>query len=338
MLWDEELALTSRMDLFDRIFGAWEKTGLATGFRESVEMAATRRAADRLNRMDQRHVKLEAAAGYPSLHRRYEQAIGIPLNLNAPRAFTEKIQWSKIYDRNPLYPIIADKAGGKDWIAERLGEDLTVPTLFQIMDPRDLPQNIAEQELILKVTHASRRNIVVSSGIKQSRGDILRRLGRYLYRDYGVLYYEWQYSEIERSIIAEPLLSNKDGTTPQDLQLLMFDGKLSVIRFATPVFSAKTGQSVSESTVVLKPDWTEITVSRLGDVAGKVPPRPVQFDRIVEVAQRLSEGFPQVRVDFFVVDDDFYVGELTFSTSGGLKRFDPMGFDYELGSQWRLPR
>lgn len=49
---------------------------------------------------------------------------------------------------------------------------------------------------------------------------------------------------------------------------------------------------------------------------GRVP-RPSCYERMLEVASILSKGFPQVRVDLYVVNDNVYFGEMTFTSASG---------------------
>ena len=44
-----------------------------------------------------------------------------PLNLKEPRTFNEKLQWLKLYDRNPLYTELVDKYLVKSYITKRGG-------------------------------------------------------------------------------------------------------------------------------------------------------------------------------------------------------------------------
>jgi len=55
-----------------------------------------------------------------------------------------------------------------------------------------------------------------------------------------------------------------------------------------------------------------------------------------ELAGKLSEGIPQVRVDFYEVNGHIYFGELTFSHWGGIVPFDPEEWDYKMGDMIKL--
>ena len=46
--------------------------------------------------------------------------------------------------------------------------------------------------------------------------------------------------------------------------------------------------------------------------------RPEQIDKMLEYASILSKGFPFVRVDFYVMNDRIYFGEMTFTPCGCL--------------------
>ncbi len=48
------------------------------------------------------------------------------------------------------------------------------------------------------------------------------------------------------------------------------------------------------------------------------PERPAQLDEMLDIARRLSAGFPYCRVDCYLVDNRVYVGELTFYPNRGV--------------------
>lgn len=59
---------------------------------------------------------------YPNeLMRYYRFKLSRGLDLTAPKRFTEKIQWRKIYDRDPAYTVLVDKCAAKKWAAKKIG-------------------------------------------------------------------------------------------------------------------------------------------------------------------------------------------------------------------------
>ena len=52
---------------------------------------------------------------------------------------------------------------------------------------------------------------------------------------------------------------------------------------------------------------------------------------MLNIAARLSEPFPFVRIDLFVVENKIYFSEFTFVPTGGLIQYEDDKIDYELG-------
>ena len=66
--------------------------------------------------------------------------------------------------------------------------------------------------------------------------------------------------------------------------------------------------------------------------------KPINFDRMKVLAAKLSSGFPHLRVDFYEVNDNLYVGELTFFQGGGMMPFIPNKWDDIFGEWVNLPK
>ena len=58
---------------------------------------------------------------------------------------------------------------------------------------------------------------------------------------------------------------------------------------------------------------------------------------MVSLAERLSDGFPFLRVDFYSVNNRIYFGEFTFSPNGGMGKFTDNRIDPEWGDLIKLP-
>ena len=65
--------------------------------------------------------------------------------------------------------------------------------------------------------------------------------------------------------------------------------------------------------------------------------KPITFEEMKGLAEKLSQGIPHVRVDFYEVDGKAFFGELTFSHWSGFVPFDPVEWDYTFGSWIKLP-
>ena len=61
---------------------------------------------------------------------------------------------------------------------------------------------------------------------------------------------------------------------------------------------------------------------------------PKHFEEMKKIAEKLSEGFDQVRVDLYVIEDKIYFGEMTFTNGSGFEVIVPDNYDFELGKLW----
>ena len=59
---------------------------------------------------------------------------------------------------------------------------------------------------------------------------------------------------------------------------------------------------------------------------------------MIDYATRLSEGFPQVRVDYYEIDDKLVFGELTFSSNGSIQSNYKDEYIVSLGKEIQLPQ
>ena len=66
-------------------------------------------------------------------------------------------------------------------------------------------------------------------------------------------------------------------------------------------------------------------------------PKPKNIEKMFEIASKLSEGLPFVRVDLYNIDGQIYFGEMTFYPASGLDRNLLKETDIKFGSLIKLP-
>ena len=90
------------------------------------------------------------------------------------------------------------------------------------------------------------------------------------------------------------------------------------------------GQSVRLG--VYNREFEKLNVSRNDERPQDIPlPKPLYFDIMISIAERLSKDFPHVRVDLYNIAGNIYFGELTFYDGSGYMTFTPDSFDAEMG-------
>jgi hypothetical protein len=73
------------------------------------------------------------------------------------------------------------------------------------------------------------------------------------------------------------------------------------------------------------------------DMAPVLPEKPQNFELMKKLAAVLSEGTPQLRVDFYEVDGKVYFGEMTFFHCSGMAPFHPAEWNETFGDWVELP-
>ena len=252
-------------------------------------------------------------------------------DLKNPKTYNEKLQWLKLYDRNPIYTTMADKYEAKKYVANIIGEEYIVPTLgvwdkFDDIDFDSLPN-----QFVLKCTHDSGGLVICKDkntfDIDAAKNIIEKSLNtNYFYHSR-----EWPYKNIKPRIIAEEYIANNDGTLP-DYKFFSFDGDTKALYIATD------RQSNEET----KFDFYDCEFNHLDFVnshpnSKKENKKPEHFDEMIKLANILSKGYPHIRVDFYEVNGKVYFGELTFYHMSGFQPFKPDKWDYTFGDWLKLP-
>jgi hypothetical protein len=273
----------------------------------------------------------EKCTGYAREKRHFLQEHGYPLNLLTPHSFSEKVTWKKIYDRNPLLRVTADKYTVRDYVKKVLGADaaahILIPLLHATDDPATIPFETLPQDYIIKSSHGSGWNIIVRGG-QVDRDHARAACHTWLVEPYGGTKFEWAYEGLKPRIVIETLLQQPDGRVPEDYKFFMIHGVCRMILVDQDRFE-------DHVKVLYDRDWNMLQVMR-GEKAGRPQARPRNLERMLDLAAKLSQDFDFVRVDLYDMGDKVYFGELTHYPASGREKFTPRSFDFELGAFWQL--
>lgn len=253
--------------------------------------------------------------------------MGYKLNLKVPKTFNEKLQWLKLYDRNPLYTKLVDKVLVKNWVAEKIGAEYIIPTLAIWECAEDIDISQLPDQFVLKCNHDSGSIIICRD---KSTFDIKKakeKLSKALKQNYYWNSREWVYKDIRPLIFAEPYIIDYEKNDLPDYKFFSFDGKVKVLFIAT--------ERASKTTEVrfdfFDMDFNHLNVENGHPNANIIPKKPKCFDMMIRSSEILSRGIPHVRCDFYEANGKMYFGELTFYHWSGFVPFQPYSFDEYLG-------
>lgn len=266
------------------------------------------------------------------IQKMYKEHLGRKVDLKTPKLFTEKIQWLKLNDRRDLYTQCADKYLVRNYVESKIGSKYLIPLLSVTESYQDINlENLPSIPFIIKTTHDSGGTFLVLDKNKIHFKSIQTEIKERLNTNFYLLNREWEYKNIKPRIIVEELLKDSSGNKQlNDYKIYCFHGK--------PMFI----QTIFDRGVETKEDWYDTNWNLL-DVYYFSPikkhvKKPKVLEELLNVAEKLSQDFPYVRVDLYVVNGQVYFGELTFRPYGGFMRFRPESFDLELGKYLDLKR
>lgn len=262
----------------------------------------------------------------------YYMVTGRKVKYRNPKRYTDKIQLYKLYYHDPLMTKCADKYGVREFIKERNCEELLVKLYGVYVSVDEINFDSLPSQFVIKTTNGSGTNIIckdksqldiektkatINDWMKQKKSPKANR--------------EWAYYNIENKIIVEEYIEN-DENGLIDYKFFCFDGKPSHLLVISDRF-------IEETMDIYDINWNRLNVMQ-NDCSKRHEyelPKPKNFEKMVEYARILSEGFPHARIDLYNIDGKIYFGEITFYSYSGYYNFTPDEFDFELGKKFNLP-
>lgn len=263
----------------------------------------------------------------------YRIATGRKLNLKSPSRFTEKLQWYKLYYRDPLITQCSDKYAVREYVKSKGCENILVPLYGVYERAGEIDFNILPDKFVMKTTNGSHTVLLCDDKACLDIKSTISTLNKWLNDWKGKVGREWGYYNIQPKIICEKYLDKDKNNDIIDYKFFCFNGEPHYLYVITERFldgGAKLG--------VFDLEFNQLPYKRV-DIPklSKKIEKPANFDEMIKIAKRLSEDFPHVRVDLYNIDGEIYFGELTFYNGSGYKGYEPDEFDYLVGRKFVLP-
>lgn len=264
--------------------------------------------------------------------KRYLENTGETPDFENPKTFNEKILWLQMNDHNPIYTTLSDKYLVKDWVAERIGEEHIVKTLGVWDKVEDIPFHELPDECVLKCNHDCGSIYIKKPGIPFDEKLIKSKFSNALKHNYYEVGRVWGYKNIVPKVFCEEYIASMDGEFPRDYKIFCFNGEP---KFA--FVASDRGKNTKFDFFDL--DWNKLPVKQHYPNSNYDIPKPKQWDKMLEIARKLSAGIPHVRVDLYINSDDVILfGEMTFCHFSGKEPFEPKEYNEIFGEYFDLPK
>ena len=251
---------------------------------------------------------------------------GYSLNLKNPCTYNEKLQWIKLNDRNSLMPICCDKYTVRDYVKKQGCEEILNCLLWHGFNPQEIPFDTLPAKFVIKATHGSTLNIICKDKSKLNKKAVVKECTKWLKTTFLPCYGEWFYGIEQPRIIIEKYIESADDEPLKDYKVFCFGGQPRLIRIDIDRFS-------DHKQIFYDCNWNRIEGVGMGFPASEREiQRPDCLDDLKRYAALLSAPFRHARVDFYIVGNRIFFGEITFTNGAGFDRFTPYSFDLTLGT------
>lgn len=263
----------------------------------------------------------------------YRIHTGQHLDLKNPQLYTEKLQWYKLFYRDPIMTECVDKYKAKGYVSNKLGTDeILIPTIGRWLNAEDIEFSSLPRRCILKTTNGSGTNLFYDKREKIDLDEIRSQLNSWLIQVNKSAGREWAYDNVKPSIICEPIIEAVDqaGKGLDDYKFFCFNGKVEMKWVDYDRFTA-------HKRVLFDREGNRLNVScTYPNPVGFAYPQKA-FEVLQPIAEKLALGFPHARIDLYYTGGKAYFGEITFYSGSGYELFSSKQYDLELGRKFILP-
>lgn len=255
---------------------------------------------------------------------RYFKEFGRFLDLKNPKDLNEKIHWLSLYTDTTEWTLCADKYAVRNFVEERGLSNILVGLYGKWDHVSEIDWDALPQRFVLKTTNGSGTVLLVKD---KSSLDIEKTkpiLEKWMKKKIGEQTTEFHYQNIVPRIIAEEYIEQSDedsmlSTSLIDYKIWCFNGRAYYIWTCTNRVLGCTYVSMFDREWNYHPEMS--VFNEHYREAKQLVPKPEKLEEMLEVAEKLSEGFPEVRVDLYYANNKIYFGELTFTSLGGTMDF-----------------
>ena len=262
-----------------------------------------------------------------------------------PRTLNEKVTWMAVYTDTSKWTEYTDKYEVRKHIA-KLGLKDLLTECYGVWDhAEDIDFDKLPEKFVLKCTHDCGSTIIIRDKGKMNKREVVDFLNKHIAVRYGYASCEPHYTLIKPRVMAESLIEMDNSETfssetTVDHKIRCIDGKAQydMVCYDRKLDSGSGGSKTVYDLYDIH-TWTPMRQNLADpDVEYKEVPRPENLEKMIEIAEQIGQGFPQVRVDLYNVKGKIYFGEMTFTAFSGMNNHFTMEFQRMIGERIRLPK
>ncbi len=242
------------------------------------------------------------------------------LNLKNPKLYSEKLFVLNIKNREKtsLIQEIYDKYTVRKYIEDRIGSGYSTKLYGNYESVDEIDFDKLPESYVLKLTQSSGYNIINNGKTDFDINLAKEKLSKWLKVTTNLKIIEREMKEYsyyfngKPTIICEEYLEEKEGHAANDIKFMCYDGKVDCysVDFGSVDDKGAKGHHYIKNFYRLNKEFIPVKF-RFEHAPEIESPDYKNFDKMIEIAETLSKGFPFLRVDMYNIDGRIIVGELT---------------------------
>jgi len=251
-----------------------------------------------------------------------------------PKSVTEKLLVMKMFGAVPEGPP-ADKLINERYVPQEQLHLLQPFRRVWMENKPCLPDNdlVPPGRYFLKTNFGAGNNIPVTFPISEDqRATLLAKVNTWFERRHrhGLWAGEWWYQQISPRVYLEENLA-EEGSDLADWKFWVTGGKLQVVQI-------DLDRSTNHVQQIYDRDFQLTNLELYYDTSKDSLPRPKRFDDLVAISEGIGSNLEFARVDFFLRDDEIFLGEITLCPFGAKRRIRSDDLDRSMGRNWSETR
>lgn len=257
----------------------------------------------------------------------FRKTMGYKLDFKDLRTFNEKLQYLKLYNRDPKHTLLVDKYRVREFISDVIGKEHLIPLLGVYNNYDEINFDKLPNKFVIKANHTSGDVIIINNKNDVDKTKLKETINKWMKRDYFINSREWPYKNVKRKIIIEKFMEDKKTNELRDFKFYCFNGNVELALVAT---GRKNNNLAFD---YFDEDFNKVELKQGGPNSTFQIEKPTTWNEMIQISKKLSKGLIHVRVDLYSVNNKVYFGELTFFDSSGMAKFEPLKWDYILGEK-----
>lgn len=233
---------------------------------------------------------------------------------NNPKSYDEMIHWLMVNQYDVSYGRYADKLKVREYVEECGCGNILVPLIKTYEKAEDIDFEELPDKFVLKTNHASGADFYYICKDKSliDKEEIVRKFSKALKINFAQSVCEYQYDKIKPLIMCEAFLEESLDKRLDDYKVVCVNGVPKAILVCS---------DRDEGRDYFSPDWTYLEYTKPEYRSKTSIKKPNNLEEMLKIAEVLAKPFPLARVDFYIVNNKLYFGEITLTPSAGLHAY-----------------